>query len=73
MNVSSAQKQLNAVFHQYAKSVSKTEALKNKNFFFTEEVTFENLDSKSKAEIIFGEKTTNYFDVAPPGKLSNSP
>jgi cold shock CspA family protein len=48
--------------------VSKTEAIKNKNFFFTEEVTFENLDSKSKAEIIFGEKTTNYFDIPPPGK-----
>ena len=56
------------MFHHYAKSVSKVEAIQSKNFFFTEEVTFENLDPKSKAEIIFGEKTVNYFDMAPPGK-----
>lgn len=68
MNVSSAQKQLSAVFHQYARSVSKSTASNSRNgFFFTEEVSFENLDPESKKEIIFGEKTPNFINLPPPG------
>jgi hypothetical protein len=70
MSVSSAQKQLSEVFHQYAKSVSKTAAVSsNRPFFFTEEVSFENLDAESKSNIIFGQKTSNYLGLPPPGKL----
>lgn len=39
----------------------------NKGFFFTEEISLENLDPESKKEIIFGEKVTDFFDVDPPG------
>lgn len=65
--VSSAKKRLKDVFHQYARSVTKSAMTPNKGFFFTEEISLENLDPESKREIIFGEKVTDFFDVNPPG------
>jgi hypothetical protein len=42
--------------------------MNKKNFFFTEEVTLEALDPKSKIEVIFGNITPNYYvNSLPPG------
>lgn len=67
-NLNSAQKELSNIFHKYAKSVSKTSVLSKQKFFFTEEITFENLEPDSKKEVIFGEYTENHWlSQAPPG------
>jgi len=64
----SAQKQLSSVYHQYARSVSKSSVMSTKKFFFTEEVTLENLDAQSKKEIIFGDQCEDYYlNNLPPG------
>lgn len=58
------------MFHNYAKSVSKSSIMsKQKKFFFTEEVTLENLDPASKREVIFGELSSEGFlySSPPPG------
>jgi len=68
-NVNSAQKELSIVFHQYARSVSKSSVLSKKKFFFTEEVTLENLDPTSKKEVIFGEQSEDFFMSSPPPGL----
>lgn len=65
----SAQKELSNVYHQYARSVSKSSVISRKKFFFTEEVTFENLDAQSKKEIIFGEQCEDYYLNNPPPGL----
>ena len=67
-NLNSAQKEFSNVYHQYARSVSKSSVISKKKLFFTEDVTFENLDASSKKEIIFGELCDDYFfNNLPPG------
>lgn len=67
-NLNSAQKELSSIFHKYAKSVSKASVLSKGKFFFTEEITFENLEPDSKKEVIFGEYTEEHWlSSNPPG------
>ena len=59
---------LHSALQMYTNSVSKSELMTDKKFFFTEEFNFSNIDKAAIAEIIFGPLTDNLMvHSVPPG------